>query len=81
MALLTKEAEERIIGLLLAEGLADAQQIQTIRNSNIDVWFSKFIGDVAVDFFKRNGWYFWKDKITNEECDNKANNSRNDCGC
>ena len=36
MALLTKEAEERIIGLLLAEGLADAQQIQTIRNSNID---------------------------------------------
>ncbi len=36
MALLTKEAEERIIGLLLAEGLADAQQIQAIRNSDID---------------------------------------------
>ena len=36
MALLTKEAEERIIALLIAEGLADQRQVQAIENSNIE---------------------------------------------
>jgi len=33
MALLTKEAEERIINLLIAEGLADGQQVKTVMSA------------------------------------------------
>lgn len=36
MALLTREAEERIIGLLLAEGLADPQKVQAVENAPLE---------------------------------------------